>query len=712
MIRSAPSVKKFSFSYNLAAPRKLKKIMVMGMSDIRIPFEATLPFTLHKADVDSERGALITVCVSDNLLDYQGDKMDIEVLKKIVRLAKEGKIELRRHHDDAFHIARSVDGSIQEEPNGRVSVFVTFRAVEIGDREYYPEVHHLLKAFSQGEVLPLEASVGGWITKYTTELEKGKPVRIIKDAEVDHVAFTPPKGAANPRTGVYQVFVKSLISAIDRYEGKSKGWQEVGGDDEMTDIITEKNIYIELEKCNRERRRLSYTRHDIEELHKRSQKWGIPPTPFGNIIKPDFYLDVDEFADEVNYLFPLTKERLLPTINFFRKNPDYILSIYDAKTAGKVFARLIEKALSEGLEVNYEGAWIDALIPEPLAMKLKGFNPNAYRLQKTWLEQLDDAQIKLVAGLHNAIYDTQEVNIDEATEELRKREEKYGYQHGENARLVPDPTFKSIPLSKFADPVGYNFPITPEWVITSYTAFMRPEVRALYDANAQKVIFKRILDAMYDNGARIAFDPNEPLHRVYIHHPVFLGTEDYLEEKNVGEEAMQEVTEKVEELRKRFVLRKQSDAPVTAAEAPHYPFVIPGLTFIAPAAKPGKLFVRVHPSYINITKEAKKDDVILQVFTLEEISRKMNVKGWDKPEDIKISWVGTKDAKNPIAEVEGRHEEGKAFHDDAGVKIVGSLKIKSLELKKEIGEVVIFSDGTVAEIIPIEDDDETDEKLK
>lgn len=684
------------------------------MEEKRIPFRASLPFSLYKADVDTEgKNVYITVCVSDNLLDYQGDKMDIKVLEKIVQLAKAQKIELRRHHDDAFHIAISTDGNIEEEPNGRVSVYVTFKAVEIGDGEYYPEIHHLLKAINEGRKLPLEASVGGWITQYTTVLEKGRPVRIIKDAIVDHVALTPQKSAANPRTGIYQVFVKSLVHAIDSFEQEfepsvsveigeaAEEKQEERG--EVAVGITEKELFIEMEKCLRERMGLTYTRKDIEDLHRRSQTWGIPPIPTGNIVKPTIYLEHSEFADPVNYLFPLSKERLATTIEFFRKNPDYILSIYDPQTAGIVFARVIEKAISEGIPVSYTGVLMDALLPEPLACKLEGFNPNSYRLQRALVEQIADAQVRLVAGLYKSIYNSEELNLDEAENAIAEREVRYGYNRGSNAKLAPDAAFKGIPLSKFADPVGYNLPITPDWVFVSYRAFLRPEVRAQYDATAQKVIFKRILDGLDAVGARIVFNPADPLHRLFIEHPVFLGADDYKEETNVGEGAEEEFAQYVENLRKQYrdELRKQSDAPVTAAEAPQYPFVIPAVSRM----HPGKVLVSIYPAFMEISKEAKKDKAMLQLFALSEILRALGIKeSWDKPKDTKLVWVGEeKEAQNPIVDDKNRLPEGESIvevgMDLSPVKIVGKLAIKKSEPERTLVEYYVFSDGSVSEVV-------------
>lgn len=684
--------------------------------EVRIPFKATLPFTLHKAEVDAEnRNVYITLCVSDNLLDLQGDRMDTQVLEKIVKLAKEQKIDLRRHHDDPFHIAKSVDGAIQYEGN-RVSVFVTFKAVEVGDGEYYPEIKHLLKAASSGDHMALEASVGGWITKYATVLEKGRPVRIIKDAEVDHVAFTPPKSAANPRTGIYQVFIKSLLHAIDSYEETV-----AAPDDVFVEVVplaeeeedqqgveksmefTEKDVYIELEKCRRERMRLSYTKKDLTDLYERARRYGIPPVPTGNIVKPELYIDIEEFADPVNYLFPLTKERLPATINFFRQNPDYILSLYEPKVAGAVFTRVVEKALSEGIEVPYSLSIADALLAEDVAAKLPGFNPNVYRLMKSWAESLSESQVRTAAGLYRTVAPTIIADKEKLEREIEAREEKYGYKRGANAKLTKDKAFETIPTSKFADPVGYNLPITPEWVLVSYKAFTKPEVRALYDADAQKVIFKRILDGLNNIGARIVFDPADPLHRFFIDHPTFIGNDDYKEDENVGAKAEADIVQYAEALRKEYA---PTDAPTVAAEAPHYPFVVPGVTAMHPAPKEGKVLIRVLPHFVDITR-MKKDDLPVQIIALSELLRRLGIKEtWDKPEDTKIRWVGTKEAKNPIADTDERHPEGKAIHECAGVELVpiGTLEIKVERLNKTIASYTVLENGTVIETVRLDPD--------
>jgi len=676
---------------------------------VQIPFKATLPFALSKVNVDAgqRKNIYITLCVSDNLLDLQGDRMDINVLHKIAQLAKEGKIALRRHHDEGFPLAWSVDGEVREEGN-RVGVYVTFKAENINfddqNPDYYPEIKHLVNSFKAGRPIPLEASVGGWITKYSTTLEKGKPVRVILDAEVNHVAFCPPQGAANPRTGVFEVFIKSLSRAIEQFEQQEEPEEilvEVVEESEepMEGVqMEEKNIWLELEKCRRDRRRLSYTKSDIEELYKRAKQFGISPVPMGNIIKPEIYLEIadEDFADRVNYLFPMRKDYLPATIKFFRENPSYILNIYDFETASKVFSTIVERALKEGIPVRFEGSPADALLPEELASKLGGYNQQVWTLLKTWATTYEKHNIKLVAGLWDEVHKgvSKEV-LRKAAAEMENLSKEYGYKPGLNAKLLPAPEFASLQPSQFADPVGKNFPITPEWVGFSYRAFQMPEVQAMYDDNALRVIYGRLLKGLENVGAQIPFNPDNPLDWHYIAYPVFIGTEEYLEDPR-RKQAEKALKEKVIQLKKHYVLIKQSDIPVTAGEAPHFPFMLTDIKAYFPSDKPLKV-IRVLPHLVTIDKSTEKATGLpMEFLALSELLSRLGVKDgkWDKPKDIKLVWVGGKDAANPIADIEGKEKEGKVH--EVGYQVIGNLKV--LRKDKTLVDYVIFEDGTVWEI--------------
>ncbi|MEM0238493.1 MAG: hypothetical protein QXT00_02525 [Ignisphaera sp.] len=711
----------------------------------RIPFTATVPFTLQKVQHSSdERGVYITLLASDSNIDKQGDIMDIAVLENFARDAKEGKVKLRRSHSDSFYIATSTDGQLVRAPDGSVQLYITFKAEDIGGT-YYPEILHLLKLFkSQGNV-PMQASVGGWITDYETAIINGRLVRIIKKAELEHVALTPLAGAVNPRTRVIEVLVKSFIEAIERFEKEAQ--HNVGmivaherndeveqrRDESMEErAITAKSIMRDLEKCSLERRRLGYTKSDIERLYERANRFGIAPSPLGNIIKPEIYLDYDEFADPVNYFFPLTKEYIIAGIEFARTQPQTFLSIYDMNSARQVYTRLIKSALDMGIEVEFAGTPIDALLPEDVASQLPNYNPEVYNMLKSWASAMQDYYTMLVSGLYDDVIDASEEEYAKLVNELEQRASRFGYEPAPTAKLKPHKAFEGIPLHKFADPVGYLFPTTPEWVIHSYRAFRYTPVRKLYAENAQRFIYGRILKGLESVGALIPYDATFELNKYFASSPVFIGTESYApahtavpvsaqlakaassaqqfaytQSALVVASQMQKAmhTEIEETQRAQEELVKSESAPsdaTTVAEAPKFPFVI-GAKFGIPKKSQIGVFT-IHPALVKLYPDVtKKSGEIpgLGIIAGTQLARKLgleNISDIVQPKEIKVRWVGPDKIKTPIAVIDGAKQGGKEVKDkvtEVGFKVIGALQ--ALHKGDVLAEWVVLSNGTVIE---------------
>lgn len=683
----------------------------------QVPFRASIPVVLQKVlHVSDERGVYITLEASDTGVDLQRDRMDFRVLEKFAEQARQGKVKLRRSHSDPFYIASSVDGKVVQTPDGRFVLTVTFKAEDTG-AGYYPEILHLIKMFKEQGSIPMQASVGGWITGYETILEKGEIVRIIKDAEIEHVALTPPDGAVNPRTRVVEVLVKAFVDAITQYEQMHKTTPTVTvniineskeENKKMETTVDVRRLMKELERCAIERRRMFYTKQDVKALYDRVKKHGISPSPLGNIVKPEVYLDHDEFADPVNYLFPLAKSYIEAGIEFARQHPNMFFSLYDTASAAKVYTNLVKAALDNDIPVKFAAAPVDALLPEEIATKLDGFNADVYNLLKSWAEATQDYYINIVSGLYDET--VEEGNISHLIGELERRSQKFGYPPAPNAKLKPHKFFANLSLSKFADPVGYNFPITPEWVLWSYRAFRYTPVRNLYNPEAQRFIYSRILKGLENIGALIPYEPEFELNKHFAKRPVFVG---------VDEDDAEKVFAKAKTVRDTPIFATQSaviyayythahteeelrkgDAVVTAADAPKFPFVI-GAKFSPKKEHIG--YVRVHPSLVKIDPKEHKTEEIPGLAVLVG-TKLVQTLGLDKlqeltPEEVKLRWVGPKEGQTPIAVLPDRkpHDARKvATPDDAGVKIIGGLQ--ALRKGKVIAEWFVDTMGNVYEI--------------
>ena len=735
--------------------------MVYNDMSVKIPFRVSLPFVIEKVEkaVDVGGDVYITLLASDTEVDYQGDRMDVAVLEKVAKDAKDGKITLRRHHSDSFYIAKSVDGEVRYTPSGLAQLFITFKAVKLGDT-YYPEILHIVDMYNNQGKLPLQASVGGWITNYTTTLHKGRPVRIIKDAIVDHVALTPLEGAVNPRTFVRDILIKSLLQAIDEYERKEglTMWQQQS-EEMIAPAQTEEvgrqpfgkeKILQDLEKCGIERRKIAYTQQDIENLKKRVEKYGILPSPVGNIVKPEIYLDIpdDEFADPVNYLFPLRKDYIPASLEFAKTMSTTFLSIYDTQSAKIVYERLVKAAIAQGIPVEFTGSPTDALLDEGLAAQLPGFRPDIYTMLKSWVENLEDYYIKIAAGLWEEVLDAS--HAEEWRKEVAKRAEKYGYLPIPLAKAKPHPLFEGYSPTKFADPVGYLFPITPEWVLFSYRAFVSTPVRHFYSPEGAKFVYGRLLKGLERIGALVVFDPTFDLNWHFINSPVFVGVDDYLDDveemkksidwkwKDISVESkylthsmilwkqnpvehfnfakhymdvrfgddMKDfqslglqltLDDELEEEEKRL---EKADAVTTIQNAPMFPFVIPPTSTLRRRKGEPSASVVVFPHLLSFTTHEKKPKVLPQdAIIINEIVDKFGLK--DAPEikskEIKLVWVGPDKLATPIAVVDGKGAEKMRSQDiknpDVGFTVWGGLQ--AIRKGEVVAEWAVLSDGTV-----------------
>jgi len=726
---------------------------------LRIPFQANLPLVvtevLEKGGVGETRDVYITLLASDTEVDYQGDRMDYRVLYKVAEDAKRGKITLRRHHSDSFYIAESVDGEVRTSPNNLAQLYITFKAVKLGDT-YYPEVLHIIQMHKEKGQIPIQASVGGWITKYSTTILKGRPIRIIEDAIVDHVALTPLEGAVNPRTFVKDILVKSLVEAIDTFERQGG----IAMLQEPTIVETTKptlrgkeRILQDLEKCGIERRRIAYTRYDIDALKERVARWGINPSPMGNIVKPDIYIDFrpEEFADPVNFLFPLQKDYVADAIDFAKTMSTTFLAIYDTPSAKIVYSRLVKSALEMGVPVEFTGSPVDALLDEDLASQLPGYRPDIYRVLKSWVENLEDYYIKIAAGLWDEVIDASD--SERLREELLQRAEKYGYLPIPLAKAKPHPMFEGWSPRKFADPVGYLFPITPEWVLFSYKAFINTPVREFYTPTGKKFVYERILKGLERIGALVVFDPSFELNWYFADSPVFVGADEYLDDveemkKSISErweftstqyttlsailwgqpapaattgfakasleeeiekrglrdlvELFIEAERKAEEEEEKEEKLEKSDYTVTVQDAPMFPFVIPPTSTLRRRRGDKDKLVTVFPNLIKFESGEKEGKTLPQeVLTLREIVKRFGLN--EVPEiksgEVKLRWVGPKGVATPVVVLDGKRkveDVGDVKNPAVGFTVWGG--VQAIKKGKVLAEWIVFNDGTVAAV--------------
>lgn len=170
-----------------------------------------------KAYIDAETGLKhIEAIASDTGIDWYWERFDEKALDDMVMYSRqrkekkpqEGLVDLRETHWDTFGIGYAVDGEkILNDKTGLQSYKVNLALKENAwpANELYDDV--------KNGVADKQLSVGGFIPDWdndydvvqeTFENEDGEEVTInvgvIRRFILEHIAVTPPDGAANPRT--------------------------------------------------------------------------------------------------------------------------------------------------------------------------------------------------------------------------------------------------------------------------------------------------------------------------------------------------------------------------------------------------------------------------------------------------------------------------------------------------------------------------------
>lgn len=104
--------------------------------------------------------------------------------------------------------------------------------------------------------------------------------------------------------------------------------------------------------------------------------------------------------------------------------------------------------------------------------------------------------------------------VDPALERaMQQREKKYGYKRGSNASFTKPKDYVNITESKFADPVGYNYPIDDTHVRAALAYWSHMEHRKAYGPGARSFITERIIRAALAAGITVSYQADDPDYR-------------------------------------------------------------------------------------------------------------------------------------------------------------------------------------------------------
>lgn len=166
---------------------------------------------ISKAYRDDKGKMHVVAIASDDNVDLQRDVMALSALQKMAEQAKKG-VPLFSTHKDTFEFGRSVFGDVVRKTDGGRVIHQLVVDLELnGD---YPQARQLFKEVVSGKC-DKQVSIGGKLnlknhSAVNIEMTEKGLVRKIMDLDLDHIACTRHKQAANPRTGFVEAVMKSL----------------------------------------------------------------------------------------------------------------------------------------------------------------------------------------------------------------------------------------------------------------------------------------------------------------------------------------------------------------------------------------------------------------------------------------------------------------------------------------------------------------------
>lgn len=189
--------------------------------------------TVTKAFKDNLGRMHVRAVASDTLPDFHRDRMDKSAIEMMARQLKTKKIDLLQSHSDTFGFGYSIDAkSVKKEGNIREL------EVEFVLKESFPQSIELYRNVCSNDPYKhnFQLSIGGRVNlddpdaiDFELDDDTGMFVRVIKKIELDHVATTRSKNAANDRARMLSAMIKSngkmfssIFKSLDGIESNDK----------------------------------------------------------------------------------------------------------------------------------------------------------------------------------------------------------------------------------------------------------------------------------------------------------------------------------------------------------------------------------------------------------------------------------------------------------------------------------------------------------
>lgn len=247
-------------------------------------------------------------------------------------------------------------------------------------------------------------------------------------------------------------------------------------------------------------------------VFERSLEHGYPYGTYACEQRPACWSDPTiPFADPVGYLYPMDEMRFSHSYRHFLSKG---WKWYLPEAAAEIFKNFVKRALELGRPVSYsDHPLLASQLPADIKVALPDYNANYDAVCKELFEEWKERHEALIVCEPRVGEFLKAREDDEGRRELEEREKKYGYKAASNANIKKPKEWADVPISQFADPVSYKYPVhTPENARAALVYFARPSNREFYTVDAQIVVLSNILKACLKYGIKVTFQPDDPLY--------------------------------------------------------------------------------------------------------------------------------------------------------------------------------------------------------
>ena len=293
-------------------------------------------------------------------------------------------------------------------------------AVEVLIKITDPDVIHMIET---GEItsasIEADMVVGEWINGFAAHRVRFHGLALV----------TRDRAPADPKT----------VGTIRVFQLQSSKPSASGG--AVQKMRNKETVRQQREEGERERLR--------REAEERAQRYGIGVKEGGHLTKPKEYASIpdDQFADPVNYRYPIDAEHIRAALSYFNMPKNRETGGYTHEEQVRIMEKIIRAALKYGIEVQWkpdDPVYHD--LPEDLKEKLVGYEQISQTEKPPGVKELLTKVDQILGQLDD--FSKRITTLERAVEEIKRPIQVKTVTQASGQSVVPSEASQSPPSIK------------------------------------------------------------------------------------------------------------------------------------------------------------------------------------------------------------------------------------------------------------------------